>query len=446
MSRGRPPSSSRPSTPAGSTPRALGVLALTTGLLLGGGLALAGPGREAAAPAAAPAPASVSLIAATSSSLGAPTTRTTAPRQPVRTTPPASATPPSTTARTTTGPTSTTAATTPGPSSSSTGPATTSPDDEPAATPGGAAPSDTAPSPARRPVQLDRPMYVDPTSSAAQWVAAHPSDPLAARITRWITSVPSARWFVRDSDAQWTSHYVQQAASAGTVPVLVAYNLPNRDCGSHSFGGAVGLASYLSWMTTFAQGIGSTPTVVLLEPDSLFYVDCLDRTGLQERFDLLQRSIDLLEQYAPGALVYLDGGSPYAPIEQAMADKLAAAGVDRVRGFAVNINNFFDDATNHRYAATVQQHLLTRHGITGTHYFSDSSRNGNGSDGVHWCNPEGRALGVIPAWTTDGGSFDGYVWTKRPGESDGSCGLAPTSHSGDFVPTLADSLLVGAGR
>src|SRR5450759_1636201 len=54
-----------------------------------------------------------------------------------------------------------------------------------------------------------------------------------------------------------------------TVPVLVAYNLPYRDCGQYSSGGALSAADYAAWIDGFASGIGNGTAIVILEPDSL---------------------------------------------------------------------------------------------------------------------------------------------------------------------------------
>ena len=290
-------------------------------------------------------------------------------------------------------------------------------------------------------------LYVDPTSSAAQWAAANPTTALAPRLSTWIASVPTARWFVRDTDANWSDAYVTGAAAAGRVPLMVAYFLPNRDCGSYSSGGAADNAAYLEWITRFATGIGSRPAIVLLEPDSLFYVDCLDAAGVADREALLRQAIAVLRLRAPQTVIYLDGGSSITTttVDQ-MASRLAAAGVAGTRGFAVNINNFFDNATSRSYGAALTARLAGTYGVPGTRFVIDSSRNGNGSDGVHWCNPSGRALGIAPLWSSGVDGLDGWVWFKHPGESDGACGDAPTSYSGDFVPALADALLSNAGH
>ena len=62
---------------------------------------------------------------------------------------------------------------------------------------------------------------------------------------------------------------VSEASSDRRVPVLVAYNLPFRDCAQYSAGGAADTASYEAWIDGFAAGIGKGAAVVILEPDGL---------------------------------------------------------------------------------------------------------------------------------------------------------------------------------
>ncbi len=56
----------------------------------------------------------------------------------------------------------------------------------------------------------------------------------------------------------------------------------------------------------------------------------------------------------------------------------------------------------------------------------DTSRNGAGSAADNaWCNPPGRKIGKPPTTTTSDPLIDGYLWLKRPGESDGECNGGP---------------------
>ena len=60
-----------------------------------------------------------------------------------------------------------------------------------------------------------------------------------------------------------------RAAGKGELPVLVAYNIPFRDCAQYSAGGATTVAEYEAWIDAVAAGIGDREAVVLLEPDGL---------------------------------------------------------------------------------------------------------------------------------------------------------------------------------
>ena len=49
-------------------------------------------------------------------------------------------------------------------------------------------------------------------------------------------------------------------ASSGSVPVFVAYNIPQRDCGGLSGGNNVVASQYKTWINGFASGIGADST------------------------------------------------------------------------------------------------------------------------------------------------------------------------------------------
>jgi endoglucanase len=143
------------------------------------------------------------------------------------------------------------------------------------------------------------------------------------------------------------------------VPVLVAYDLPFRDCGQYSAGGALNTADYAAWINGFARGIGSGRAVVVLEPDGLGIIPynttiygasewCqpdLTGTGLtpaeanQARYDQLSAAVDRLEQQA-NASVYLDGThAAWLGVGEA-AYRLAKAGALRAQGFFLNVSNY----------------------------------------------------------------------------------------------------------
>ncbi|MBP2473932.1 endoglucanase [Crossiella equi] len=289
-----------------------------------------------------------------------------------------------------------------------------------------------------------RGLFVDWESNAARWVRANKRDGRAGVINERIAAQPMARWIGGDGDIRgWLGQYVGAAAKENQLPVVVPYNIPQRDCGNHSAGGANGVANYRQWVETVADAIGKTPALVILEPDALIHLTCLDPTGKQERLKMLSEAVATLSQRSPNAWTYLDGGDGRYNPPSTMAQRLIEAGISGARGFAVNVSNFNTTAEAVAYAKMVQSAVSARGGGK-PGYVIDVSRNGNGSNG-EWCNPAGRKIGESP--TLDGKSTttpDAKLWIKQPGSSDGDCGIGRGTASGAFSPDLAMSLLNGS--
>ncbi|TDB94156.1 glycoside hydrolase family 6 protein [Actinomadura sp. 7K534] len=280
-------------------------------------------------------------------------------------------------------------------------------------------------------------LYVDPYSNPAAWVAANPGDWRAARIKAAIADRPIARWFGNwDSDiTAAVSRYVGAAAQSGATPMLVAYNVPGRDCGSHSGGGAGSPDAYRNWIGQFAAAIGSRQAVVVVEPDAVAQLDCLPNdTERQIRLDLLRYGVQQLKQKAPNAWVYLDAANANWIPAGTMAQRLQAAGIADARGFSVNVSNYYTTEQSVTYARAVNAGLPG-----GKTFVVDTSRNGNGSNG-EWCNPAGRRLGTPPR---QGADAELELWVKVPGDSDGDCGIGAGIPAGQFSPDLAIRLIDG---
>jgi endoglucanase len=286
--------------------------------------------------------------------------------------------------------------------------------------------------------------YVDPSSDAAktqqQWAASGRSSD-AALIGK-VASQPSAEWF-----GDWTyghggtagdvSWWVSRVASAGALPVLVAYDLPWRDCSQYSSGGAASPAAYQSFIDQMAQGIGAHRAVVILEPDALAELACLSSDRQSAYYSLLQYGVTHLGAN-PLVSVYLDSGNAGWQSAATMATRLRAAGVSAARGFALNVSNFDTTQSEIAYGAAIVQALGT-----GSHFLIDTSRNGQGpAPGGAWCNPPGRGLGVPPTAQTASSLVDAYFWVKRPGESDGTCNGGPSA--GTWWPEYALGLAQNA--
>lgn len=287
-----------------------------------------------------------------------------------------------------------------------------------------ASPSPTAPAPTDGNPFLGTKGYVDPHGSARREADRRRVwDPTGAAALDKVASGPHADWFGDWVPTASLSGVVDQRVSvqavAGTLPVLVAYAIPHRDCGSYSAGGLADQAAYRSWIEQFARGIGTRPAVVVLEPDGLALMDCLTDAGRRERVAMLASAVDVFEAL-PAVAVYLDAGGAGWHSADDMAARLKAAGVARAQGFSLNVSNFADNATNLRYGSELSAR------VGGKHFIVDTSRNGLGS-GSTWCNPEGRALGARFTTSTGSTLADAFTWIKAPGESDGTCGGGPAA-------------------
>jgi len=279
--------------------------------------------------------------------------------------------------------------------------------------------------------------YVNPDSAPAVWVRDNPGDSRASAIQSAIAGQPIARWFGDDADIGGTvGSYVGAAASHNLLPVLVAYNLPERDvCGGESSGGASSVGAYETWIASFAAGIGTRAAVVVIEPDGLADISCMTSSSdVSDRLAMLAFAARMFHDKAPNASAYLDAGHAGWVDANTMAGRLNSAGVGNVRGFALNVSNFYTTTSSIDYADSVNAALGHTVG-----FVIDTSRNGNGSNG-EWCNPAGRKLGTTPR---TGGGADMLLWIKTPGVSDGQCGVAPTVSAGQFSPDLAVRLING---
>jgi len=296
---------------------------------------------------------------------------------------------------------------------------------------------------------------------------------------------PRAVWITQGTPAEARKEVretVVRAALQRAVPVLVAYNIPGRDCGGLSAGGALTTADYEAWIDGFASGLGSREAIVILEPDGLGLLpsNCggpnpsYPFTDAQ-RYDELNYAVDRLGQ--AGATVYLDGTHSHWLSVGDISLRLVNAGVQRARGFFLNVSNFRATPDGLRFGTWISQCIafannpdeggwrLGHYDWCASQYFSpfgpvnpddistwhytddwfaanlgtaqptthfvvDSSRNGQGPwtppagkypDPQDWCNPPGRGLGLPATANTGNPLADALLWVKVPGESDGTC-------------------------
>ncbi|MDA9047827.1 glycoside hydrolase family 6 protein [Hellea sp.] len=220
--------------------------------------------------------------------------------------------------------------------------------------------------------------------------------------------------------------------TAPQLPVLVVYNMPNRDIGQYSKGGAKTRESYLNFLQSFADGIGNSKPILIYEPDSLTHTGDMSTEDASSRMSLMKEGLQLLTDNCE-ALVYIDiGHSNWLSPEEA-ANLLNKVSNDKVRGFAVNVSNYRTTDESMEWSLKLCEHRPR------DFFVIDTSRNGNGPHGNEWCNPPGRSVGQEPSCDTGEEQCDAFLWIKIPGESDGKLNNGP--RAGRFWGEMAEELV-----
>lgn len=252
---------------------------------------------------------------------------------------------------------------------------------------------------------------------------------------------PRSHWFApRGNNGDKNANYVENSVrrlmqrAAPTVPSLVLYNIPNRDYGSYSKGGASDDENYIRWVRGFAKGIDrQLDPIIIFEPDGL--------TQASDHPDMLAARIELYSICLPmlqlaGCKLYVDIGHPrWLPAEKA-ATILNMLDPVIYDGFSINVSNFIPLGE----CVTYGEKISTLTG--GKHFVIDTSRNGAETHNGDWCNPRDKLLGRNPTLDTGHPLIDAFLWIKVPGESDGYCDGGPKA--GIFWPEYA-MMLLGTG-
>ncbi|HUO56434.1 MAG TPA: glycoside hydrolase family 6 protein [Candidatus Paceibacterota bacterium] len=277
--------------------------------------------------------------------------------------------------------------------------------------------------------------YVVPNSEAARqeavWQGNNSADAAAMQT---LAGVPTATWFGNwNTDVRDDVHSLVDGAQASNeIPVLVAYNIPERDCGGFSSGGSDNPSGYQSWIDGFAAGLGQAPALVILEPDALAQISCLSQADQSTREELLSYAVNSIKKDS-NAKVYIDAGHSDWIDAKTMAQSLQQSGIAQADGFSLNVSNFMPTQNEISYGEAVSSM------VGGKHFVIDTSRNGGNVASGDWCNPLGAAIGSKPTEDTGNTSVDAYLWVKTPGESDGSCNGGPSA--GTWWPSYALSLV-----
>ena len=242
-----------------------------------------------------------------------------------------------------------------------------------------------------------------PDRAAVQQIATLAShrDFADAALLAKMETTPQATWVTkgRPQDARRAvTQAVAVAAVQHAVPVVVAYDIPGRDCANLSAGGATSTADYEAWIDGFARGIGNAKAVVILEPDGLGLLPSTCGAGFPftdtERYAELNYAVDRLEQQ-PNTLVYLDGTHPAWLAVGDIAQRLVAAGVQRAQGFFLNASNYQYTANDVFYGTWVSDCIAYATHVSPGDYGGCPNQYWDGGPATNW---NGDALDRYQVW------------------------------------------------
>ena len=219
------------------------------------------------------------------------------------------------------------------------------------------------------------------------------------------------------------------------LPILVIYNIPNRDVGQYSKGGAKTRERYLDFIYKFAEGVGEDSPIIIYEPDALPHSTLLSEEDREWRLELMKESLEILTENCNG-IIYVDVGHP-AWLPPKDADVLLGKVMNsKVRGFSMNSCNYRSTDECIKWGRRLCKHRPN------DYFVIDTSRNGCGPKNDEWCNPKDRGLGEPPSCNTLHSKCDAYLWIKIPGESDGKCNGGPKA--GRFWGEQAEELVINS--
>jgi endoglucanase len=278
-----------------------------------------------------------------------------------------------------------------------------------------------------------------------------------ADLIREMIRTPQAIWFTGESPhrvQQAVKNTVRRAAGKGTIPILVAYNVPFRDCAQFSAGGATTVEEYKAWIDGFAAGIGSEKAIVILEPDGLGIIpwykqfrglpsegayewcqpaEADEATAADERFEMLNYAVDALKAQ-PNVKVYLDGTHSSWLGSGDAAHRLVQAGVARADGFYLNVSNYRYTEHLEKYGTWIAKCIW---------FATDPGSWGNGH--FDWC-----ASQYYPATADDFSTWyltdqwyadnvESQTWVPYPGDEGLTRFVIDTSRNGQgpWTPTAS---------
>lgn len=307
--------------------------------------------------------------------------------------------------------------------------------------------------------------YVDPYYSQKVQSSASQAPELTKQLAV-VKQQPTALWLDRiaavEQVPRWLSDAQAQSKFVGkdTVPVIVVYNLPNRDCSAKASNGELSIdeggeqryrTEYINAIAGHLAAVPDQKVAIVLEPDSLPNIISnlgVEKCAVSQDVYLNSIAYAISKLSLPNVSIYLDaahaGWLGWEANQRRMVDLVAkvldmAGGPSRIRGFASNVSNYnaisgdfgkrlepSNPAANELLYAQSFLRTLEARGITGKGFLIDTSRNGQADIRTrwgNWCNVKGAGIGERPAIAPTAG-VDAYFWIKPPGDSDGTADKA----------------------
>ncbi|MBW8764368.1 MAG: glycoside hydrolase family 6 protein [Microbacterium sp.] len=272
-----------------------------------------------------------------------------------------------------------------------------------------------APVPAAEPDAIEGlELYVDPLSTTLESAQALTGQ--ARADAQLLASIPSATWFTGGTPEEVhdaVDRVVSDASAEGTLPVLVAYNVPYRDCSLYSAGGAADTEAYNAWIDAFADAIGDRKAVVMIEPDGLGVIPhyttldgSLDScrpaeadpaTAAPARFAQLNHAVDAFAAH-PGVRSYLDGTNAAWLNVGEVSSRLVSAGVERATGFFLNVSNYLYTANNTAYGTWISSCIAYATQVAEGAFGDCGNQYWNGGPANDW---QGVTMSQYGEWASD---------------------------------------------
>jgi endoglucanase len=224
----------------------------------------------------------------------------------------------------------------------------------------------TTPAAGARELPADTRFFTPPPASGSlkQILAlAKAGDRADATLLAEMEATPQAVWLTGGTPAQVARQVrttMAEAALEHAVPVLVAYDVPGRDCAQYSAGGAANQTAYDAWIAAVAGAIGNAHAVVIVEPDALGNMpsDCAVSGSSTYPFTDAERIAEVGDaatvlEARPHTSVYLDGTNSHWQSVGNITQRLLEAGVQHTQGFFLNVSNYQSDTALTTYGTWI---------------------------------------------------------------------------------------------